>query len=127
MNPATAVPCPYCSAGPGEACHSYSQWGAIWRSTPHRKRQRLADQLDPDRLEWLDGLPVATPKAISGAARGVRTVKIDCPLCGQMHSHGWAPDMDTIPTHRVAHCRWIIPPGSYWIGPTADVARRETP
>ena len=35
--------------------------------------------------------------------RGIRTVRVSCPFCCRVHSHGW-PSSDLQPGHRRAHC-----------------------
>lgn len=51
-----------------------------------------------------DGTPVVTPLSVSVDHRGVRSVRIHCPLCGHVHSHGW-PQGDDKPGPRSPHCR----------------------
>ena len=47
--------------------------------------------------------PVALVIAVE-ESRDARTVRVRCPLCGAVHVHGWPPDEDGAPGHRVAHC-----------------------
>lgn len=50
-----------------------------------------------------DGMPVVTPLSVTTDHRGVRTVRIRCPLCGRTHTHGWPQGFEA-PGHRLSHC-----------------------
>lgn len=53
----------------------------------------------------------------------VRTVVIDCPICGREHTHGWPLGSDDDPGHRAAHCAEDVPGKSSGYNITAPTAR----
>jgi hypothetical protein len=59
-------------------------------------------------------LAVVTSSQANPYSPTARIVRVRCPLCGQLHTHG-APDGGSRLGHRVAHCKTRIEPHGYVI------------